>query len=84
VEVFTSEEKRIVCNVSDTFILKDKNEKKIGVNDWEPTLNKRGFEGMVDEFLRDVELGKAKHADNHLLTHKVCEEIVNKLEAFVD
>ena len=50
VAVFTPEEKRIVYNVTDTFILKDKNEMKIGVSDWESTLNKRGFEGMVDEF----------------------------------
>ena len=82
VEVFTPEEKRIVYNVTDTFILKDKNEIKVGVSDWESTLNKRGFEGMVDEFLRAVELGSALHHESHLLTHKICEEIVNKLEAF--
>lgn len=81
VEVFTSEEKRIVYNVSDTYILKDKNEMKAGVSDWESTLNKRGFEGMVDEFLKVVESGGAMRYENHLLTHKVCEEIVNKLEA---
>ena len=81
VEVFTSGEKRIVYNVADTFILKDKNEIKEGVNDWESTLNKRGFEGMVDEFLRGVKSGRATQHENHLLTHKVCEEIVNKLEA---
>lgn len=80
VEVFTPEEKRIVCNVADTFILKDKNEMKAGVNDWESTLNKRGFEGMVDEFLRAVELGKPESHDDYLSTHKVCEEIVDKLE----
>jgi virulence factor len=82
VEVFTPEEKRIVCNVTDTFVMKDKNEMKLGVSDWESTLNKRGFEGMVDEFLLGVELGSAMHHKNHLLTHNVCEEIVNKLEGF--
>jgi virulence factor len=84
VEVFTPEEKRIVYNVADTFILKDKNETKTGVNDWESTLNKRGFEGMVDEFLHAVELGNPKSHDDHLLTHKVCEEIVDQLSASVD
>jgi virulence factor len=79
-EVFTPDEKRIVYNVTNTFILKDKNEMKLGVNDWESTLNKRGFEGMVSEFLRVVESGKVKYNENHLLTHKVCEEIVDKLE----
>ena len=81
VEVFTPEEKRIVYNVTDTFILKDKNEMKLGVSDWESTLNKRGFEGIVDEFLRAVESRSAMHHENHMLTHKICEEIVNKLEA---
>ena len=82
VEVFTPEEKRIVYNVTDTFILKDKNEMKVGVSDWESTLYKRGFEGIIDEFLHVVELGSGSHHENHLLTHKVCEEIVKKLEAF--
>ncbi|HET6542146.1 MAG TPA: hypothetical protein VFG46_16765, partial [Chryseolinea sp.] len=81
VEVFTPEEKRIVYNVTDTFILKDKNEIKRGVSDWESTLSKRGFEGIVDEFLRAVESRSAMHHENHMLTHKICEEIVNKLEA---
>jgi len=81
VEVFTPEEKRIVYNVTDTFILKDKNEMKLGVSDWQSTLSKRGFEGIVDEFLRAVESRSAMHHENHMLTHKICEEIVNKLEA---
>ena len=81
VEVFTPEEKRIVYNVTDTFILKDKNEMKLKVSDWESTLSKRGFEGIVDEFLRAVESRSAMHHENHMLTHKICEEIVNKLEA---
>ena len=81
VEIFTPEEKRVVYNVTDTFILKDKNEIKEGVSDWESTLNKRGFEGMVDEFLRAVELGSVMHHERHLLTHKICEDIVNKLES---
>ena len=81
VEVFTPEEKRVVYNVTDTFVLKDKNEIKEGVNDWESTLNKRGFEGMVDEFLRAVELGNVMRHERHLLTHKICEDIVNKLES---
>ena len=82
VEVFTPEETRIVCNVTDTFILKDKNETKVGVSDWESTLSKRGFEGMVDQFLCSLELGNTMHHESHLLTHKICEEIVNKLESF--
>lgn len=80
VEVFTAEEKRIVYNVTDAVILKDKSEVKVGVSDWESTLKKRGFEGMVDEFLRVVGSGETIHQPDHLLTHKVCEEIVKRLE----
>lgn len=81
VELFTSEEKRIVYNVTDTFTLKDKNEIKTGASDWDSTLKKRGFEGMVDEFLRIVGSRERISRESHLLTHKVCEEIVNRLEA---
>jgi virulence factor len=80
-EVFTTEEKRVVYNVTDSFILKDKNEIKVGGSDWESTLNKRGFEAMVDEFLDAIKSGAPQYQENHLLTHQVCEEIVNKLEA---
>ena len=82
VEVFTPEEKRIVYNVMDTVVCRDKNEIKVGGSDWEPTLNKRGFEGMVNEFLRAVESGSADQYNSYLLTHKVCEEIVAKLEGY--
>lgn len=80
IEVFTEEEKRIVYNVTDTVILKGKNELKEGGSDWESTLNKRGFEGIVDEFLGAVELLDHDASADHSLTHKICEEIVNRLE----
>jgi virulence factor len=81
VEVFTAEEKRIVYNVSDMHILKDKSDTKIGRNDWEPTLTTRGFAAMVDGFLQAVQLSTRAPAQDYLLTHKVCEEIVNNLES---
>ena len=81
VEVFTPEQKRLVVNVTDSYILKDKNTIKVGVNDWESTLAKRGFDQMVNEFLREVKFGSSFHYEDHLLTHKICEEIVNRLES---
>ncbi|MGC3947143.1 MAG: Gfo/Idh/MocA family oxidoreductase [Chryseolinea sp.] len=80
-EVFTGGEKRVVCNVTDTSILKDKNKINIGLSDWEQTLSKRGFEGMVDDFINAVKSGQTAYYDRHLMTHKVCEEIVNRLDA---
>ena len=59
VEVFTQKKSESYTTLRIPLYLKDKNEIKVGVNDWESTLNKRGFEGIVDEFLRVVESGGA-------------------------
>jgi virulence factor len=80
-EVFTEAEKQVVRNVTDTSIMKDKDQIEIGVSDWEPTMNKRGFDGMVDDFLNAVKSGSTRHHEHHLITHKVCEEIVHRLDA---
>jgi virulence factor len=80
-EIFTSEEKKVVYNVMDTIIYRDKHETKMGVSDWMPVLKKRGFEGMVDDFLRKVTMGSVPSGVDQLLTHKVCEEIVSQLDA---
>ena len=80
-EVFTAEEKRIVRNVTDSSILKDHSRNKIGLSDWEPTTTKRGFERMVDDFINAVRAGNTGHYEHHLRTHRVCEEIVNRLDA---
>ena len=80
-EVFTSGEKGVVYNVSDVVIQQDKNETKLGVNDWDTTLYKRGFEQIVEDFLQSLDSGIApKISKPHaLLSHKICEEVVQKL-----
>ena len=79
-EMFTSGEKRVVYNVSDTFIHQDKNETKLGAGDWDPTLHKRGFEQIVEEFLLSVESGNAPPNSLTLLSHKMAEKVVQHLE----
>jgi len=79
-EVFTSGEKRVVYNVSDTFIHQDKNETKLGSGDWDPTLHKRGFEQIVEAFVLAVETGNAPQNDHSLLSHKLAESVVQHLE----
>ena len=80
-EVFTSVGKQVVYNVSDVVICEDKHEKKLGLNEWAPTLFKRGFEQIVDDFLLALASGTEpkikKQEISH--THKVCEEIVEEL-----
>jgi virulence factor len=79
-EVFTSGEKRVVYNVSDTVIHQDKNETKLGIGDWDPTLHKRGFEQIVEHFLLSVESGNAPQTSLTLLSHRMAEEVVQQLE----
>ncbi len=82
-EVFTSSEKRVVYNVTDATRLQDRQETKLGTNDWESTLHKRGFEQIVDNFLEALPFAKTSLPNNKsiLHTHKICEEVVEKLNA---
>lgn len=81
-EVFTSGEKRVVYNVSDIVVHQGKNETKLGASDWETMLHKRGFEQIIEDFLQSLESGIApKISKPHvLLAHKICEEVVQKLD----
>jgi virulence factor len=81
IEVFTAMDKWVVNNINDVLICRDKNEMKLGLNDWEEMLFKRGFEQIIEEFLQDVESGKHQQDHDHLLTHQICEEIVERLKA---
>jgi virulence factor len=80
-EVFTSAEKRAVYNVTDTFIQQNKNELKAGLNDWESTLYKRGFEQIIDDFLQALQSGPSfkLSTPNMLETHRLCEQVVAEL-----
>jgi len=80
-EVFTSGEKRVVYNISDVVIHQDKNETKLGADDWDPMLHKRGFERIIEDFLQSLESGTASQiSKSHtLLSHKICDEVVQKL-----
>lgn len=81
VEVFSSVEKRIACNIADVFVYKNRRETRLPVNDWETMLHKRGFEQIIDDFLHAVKTDTASPVaqSNILLSHKICEEIVTKL-----
>jgi virulence factor len=79
-EVFTSGEKRVVYNFSDVVVYQDKNETRLGSNDWETTLHRRGFEQIVETFLQALALNSPSlEYGGALLTHKICEQVVEKL-----
>ena len=80
-EVYTPEEKWVVNDVSETVILRDKNANRLGINDWESTLHKRGFEQITEAFLQGVTKGESSlqlHKDI-LFTHHLCERVVEAL-----
>ena len=81
-EVFSPEAKMVAYNVSDVYVHKNKQIIKTGTDDWTSTLHKRGFEQIVDDFLIAVESGGQPQVSTqeHLRTHKVCEEVVEKLK----
>lgn len=81
VEVMSAKEKRIATQVSELVIRSGTDETKLGSSDWEPTLHKRGFEQIVAEFIKSVSTGEAPKntANDALLTHEICEKIVEEL-----
>ncbi|MBW8351210.1 Gfo/Idh/MocA family oxidoreductase [Bacillus sp. IITD106] len=78
VEVMSSEETRKVMNVSDVASHKDKNILHYGHNDWQPTLEKRGFHHIVAQFLDCVQKDAQQYNgyDRDLNTHLLAEKIV--------
>lgn len=80
-EVFSPKEKRVVNNVVDEFIYAGNHEIKVRQNDWQSTLFKRGFEQIVDHFINAVQSGVPYVEATAILgTHKICEEIVQRLD----
>ncbi|WP_027671745.1 Gfo/Idh/MocA family protein [Rheinheimera baltica] len=53
----------------------------LAVNDWQSTIHKRGFVGMLDEFIQQVEKGGTNKAQNKTLlsSHQLCEFVVQQL-----
>lgn len=80
-EVFSPSEKRVVTNVTETVILVDRDEIRKGLDDWESTLHRRGFEQITESFLQAV-IKNASPGQLHqdlLITHKICEQVVQDL-----
>lgn len=80
-EVFSPSGKQVVYNVSEVVLCEDKHEKKLGVNDWAPTLFRRGFEQIIEDFLNALTGDKETQIKKQdiLQTHRLCEEIVQEL-----
>jgi len=80
-EVFASGEKRVVHNFSDVIIHQNKSETRLRSDDWETTLSKRGFDQIVETFLLALNSTTSRNNQDALFTHKICEQVVDKLNA---
>ncbi len=80
-EVFGSEEKKTVVNMTNLTTMRQKTEILNGISDWESTLSKRGFESIIDDFLHSLETGTKPQFSmlDNLLTHEMCEKVVRQL-----
>jgi len=56
-------------------------EMRLGFNDWDATLHKRGFTAMLEAWLDAVRLGTSDSArlDDIRATHALCEQVINKI-----
>lgn len=82
VEYMSHGNKWVVRNLNESIHFSDGEEKHQGFNDWDPVLYRRGFYQITDHFLNCVCNGIKPSPDirDSLITHEVCEKIVNMLE----
>lgn len=80
-EVMGPYEKRTAYNVSKLSISKDQMVYEIRDNDWQQTLEKRGFIQMVDDFIQAIKTSGKPFisAEDALVTHQICEKVLKKV-----
>lgn len=81
-EVMKNGEKHVVNNLNSKTLLSNNEEKHTKFNDWDTVLYRRGFEQMIRHFLSVVQEKEFSRvtAQDALLTHWYCEEIVRKID----
>lgn len=82
-EVIASGSKWQVNNLGESIHFYNGEEKRIRSGDWEPILFRRGFIQIIDHFLGAIVQGlpSSPTAENSLMTHELCEHIVQELHA---
>lgn len=81
VELISPGNKWVVRNMVEMTHYKGGEERKEKFGDWDSTLYKRGFSGVTQEFLDAVSNNRmpSPSPQDSLITHKICEEIVEAL-----
>lgn len=82
VELITPGNKFVVRDIVQTTHYCKGEEKLIRFKDWDPTLYKRGFYGVIDHFIHCVNSNSIPNPsiEDSLITHELCEKVVQALE----
>ena len=82
IEYMAGHNKYVVNSLVETTHYHDKEIQIKKFGDWEPTLYKRGFYQLVDHFLECVAMNQtpSPSIEDSLLTHQICERIVQQIE----
>jgi len=86
IEYMTPQNKYVVSSLVETTHYHSKKINITKYGDWEPTLYKRGFYQIVDHFLNCIEQNKTPDPsiNDSLITHEICERIVQYIDSNVD
>ncbi|SFD65822.1 Gfo/Idh/MocA family oxidoreductase [Bacillus sp. UNCCL81] len=86
IEYMTPQNKYVVSSLVETTHYHNKEINITKFGDWEPTLYKRGFYQIVDHFLDCIEQHKTPDPsiNDSLITHEICERIVQYIDSNVD
>lgn len=81
VKLFSPSETVVVKNINEATVYEGRKATNQGTDDWQPTLEKRGFYKMTRTFIDAVHAGSEKwNYEEDLLRHLIAEDIVSKIE----
>ncbi|MGL4992213.1 MAG: Gfo/Idh/MocA family protein [Sarcina sp.] len=82
IEYMSSGEKKVITSLVKTTSLTKDNTITEEFGDWVPTLYKRGFEGIIDEFILGIKENRDFKIsfEDSLISHKICEDIIKFIE----
>ncbi|TCS83269.1 Gfo/Idh/MocA family protein [Tepidibacillus fermentans] len=80
-EYIVPKKKWVVRNLLETIQYENGEEKRFFGNDWEPTLYRRGFIDIINEFIDIIREDRSttEMMDDALKTHEICEMIIENI-----
>lgn len=82
VEVMGPDEKRVATDVTSVERMTKEGTLRMPLDNWEPTLQRRGFVEMLDAFIKTVQgqPSVSVTAEDSLATHELCAAVVKQLD----